>query len=133
MMSAIEIYTDAVRWWGFLAGMIGIDDFRRRIVAWRAEQRWMPIRLLWVDASAKALVCLFLVMAGLTIPFTSRIPGFTLATPSFLAVMAAAWSAISAAGWCYVVSRAYRPNVLILCACLALVSCVAAACLTAGG
>ncbi|MED5545619.1 MAG: hypothetical protein VYD90_10235 [Pseudomonadota bacterium] len=132
-MSAIEIYTDAVRWWGFIAGVIGLSDFHRRVTAWRCEQPWMPVRLIWMDAAAKALVCLFLVSAGLVIPFTSRINGFTLESQSFLAVMAAAWTCISGAGWSYVISRAYRSQILILCAALALGSCLFAAIITAGG
>lgn len=132
-MTAIEIYTDAVRWWGFIAGVIGLSDFRRRVTVWRAEKRWMPVRLLWMDAAAKALVCLFLVSAGLVIPFTSRVPGFTLQSQSFLAIMAAAWTCASGAGWSYVISRAYRPQMLIMTASLALGSCLFASIATAGG
>ena len=132
-MPAIEIYTDAVRWWGFLAGMIGLDDFRRRVVAWHHEQRWIPIRLVWMDAAAKALVCMFLVMAGFMIPFTNRIESFTIESQSFQAIMAAAWSCASGAGWSYVISRAYRANILILCASIALLARLFASIATAGG
>ncbi|CDO34035.1 hypothetical protein [Novosphingobium sp. KN65.2] len=132
-LTAIEIYTDAVRWWGFLAGIIGLDDFRRRVVAWRKERRWLPVRQMWIDSSAKAMVCIFLLLAGFSIPLTSRMPGFSSDDARFLAIMATAWSSVAGAGWAYVISRAYRPRVLILTGAIALVACLFASILTAQG
>lgn len=132
-MTAIEIYTDALRWWGFLGGIIGLDDFRRRIIAWTSERRWMPVRTLWLDAAAKALVCTFLVLAGFALPLTSRVAGLTLRDSGILAVLAAAWTCIAMAGWSYVISRAMRPSILILCGCIALIACLFFSVLTARG
>lgn len=138
-MTAIETFTDAIRWWGFLAGFLGIVDFKRRIEAWRAWHEIVSPGIIWtwaapitsasfhlsswknyheadsrilhpgVDVWAKFWVCLFLFGAGLMIPLFSRL-GISDQWQDI--IMASLWPSLSVAGWIYVASRA--PHIRIM-------------------
>ena len=105
----LDTFTDAVRWWGCVAGFLGVDDFRHRYLGYRRHHRHPAIDL-WLDAWAKLLVCLFLIGAGLAIPLVGRLAFFNVGMLSI--VMAVMWPCVSTAGWLYVISRAANKPIM---------------------
>ena len=108
-----NLYADAARWWGALAGFLGLDDFRRRLRRVIADEPCAAIEWPAFDVAAKVLVCIFLIGPGSIIPLTNgRIDGLSARTPEFEVFMALFWPLLSLAGWCYVISRAPRLKVM---------------------
>lgn len=101
-MNHLAVFTDAIRWWGAIAGFIGVADVWRWYRARSDAERFYQPAL---AAAGRLALCLFLLLAGVSIPMTVRLPGFTATNPMFLEIMAVAWSAISTSGWLFVVSR----------------------------
>jgi hypothetical protein len=136
-MSLIELtlvqLTDIVRMWGVLAGVIGVTSFAHRI-----HLKWLgkplpPIYNPEIDILAKFLVCMFLVLAGTIIPLSHKYQDGEIAELVYLQTIAMAWICVSSAGWCYVVSRAPRANLMTINAFVALILIFVAASFDYGG
>ena len=127
-MTDLANFTDAVRWWGALAGLIGVADVWRWFTARTdAERFYGPA----IAASGRLSLCFFLLLAGISIPMTVRLPGFTAESPTFILIMAAAWLAISTSGWLFVVSRSRHHWLMVATASLAYVVMLFAATMSA--
>ena len=135
-VKAIEIYADAIRWWGFMAGVIGLDDIRRRAVTFCRDSRWQSAQRLCTDVCAEVTLCALLAFVGIAVPLIGHFTPMVVSSPFVLATLWTASACVSVAGWAYVVSRAVREPLLLGCAVLALSCCILAAiaaAFTAGG
>ena len=122
-------YLDAIRWWGAIAGVIGMSDVWR----WyrRPPPRTATPNIAWLALTAWFLLCVFLVLLGTSIPLTSRIASFGASTAKFMWIVAVGWTCVSLSGWCFVIARAEGAKVMIFTAALAIGGTGLAAMLTA--
>ena len=127
-MTDLANFTDAIRWWGALAGLIGVADVWRWFTARTDAERFYGPAL---AATGRLSLCFFLLLAGVSIPMTVRLPGFTPTSPLFLEIMAVAWASISTSGWLFVVSRSRHHWLMAATAALAYAATLFAATMSA--
>lgn len=130
MIPTLILFTDAIRWWGALAGMIGLADVLNYATPRVLNYNSASIKL---GVASKGLLCTFLILAGTSIPITSRYEPFGYNGPLFLSIMCAAWVAVSFAGWLIVVARAHNTTIMAVTAAVGFAVTVLAAAATAHG
>jgi hypothetical protein len=129
-MSGLITLTDGVRWWGALAGMIGIADVLQWVGAKTEVEQFNSVKS---AAVGKSGIYLFLIIAGSAIPASNRYGWFGPQSPAFLTLILFAWLLVSGGGWLLAVSRSKNQQMMEWTAALAFVVTLFASMLTAHG
>ena len=112
-MGALMIFTDAVRWWGAVAGFIGCHDIIQWL-RWRHAGGQSQMHLTtWSHGWGVALISVYFLIAGLTIPLSDRIVGFGGRGGLLLAeILAVAWVIGSTSAWLVILDHGGRPRLM---------------------
>lgn len=120
-LAFIQILTDAIRWWGFMAGVIGLADY------WRQVRGCVPKHELRHTKPVVRLgICLFLILAGAAIPLNKHVGWLRPDGLPFAAIMLAAWWAVAIGAWAMTVQYADRISPMRWISWLALIGTIGA-------
>lgn len=106
MILSPDHWADVMRWWAVIGSLFGALPLVRRlrplvqmrILGGRAD---VPVPQLPLIFGGLALLCFqfFSMVAGLTLPLTSRVPGFGLDQLAVHEILAGAWTSAGIGAW----------------------------------
>lgn len=105
-MPWLEIVTDAVRWWGAIAGVILVGIYIQSRLHHIRTGVWPEFKLKpWTLPMFAGSLGAFLVLMGGGIPFVRRVDWYTVDGLAFGLVALTGWYFVSVAGWLFVILK----------------------------